>query len=316
MRTMIIGAGAVGIYYGAKLAAAGQPVVFVARNDDDLDALRQRGVRVKNAKGTIAAGDVEAVIDPAQAGRCDVVLVTVKSVATQGAAYLLRPVVAPDTVVVSLQSGIENDAVLDATLRRPPLLRGVADLIADLVEPGVVHHHRGGEMIFGELDGRRGTRAERLAERLSAGGIAHRRSGAIMIEKWMKLAWDAAFNPLSALSGCTIGEMVRHRRYREQLVAAMREVVEVANASGVPVNRAYVAAAIEKSAEKLAAVRPPMLQDRIRGRTLESDALNGAVVRAANRVGVPVPVNAMLHRLLHVPPRFTRYINPGSFIGS
>jgi 2-dehydropantoate 2-reductase len=114
MRTMIFGAGAVGLYYGAKLAAAGQPVVFVARDEDDRSALRARGARVKNARGTIAAGDVAVVIDPSQAERCDVVLVTVKSLATQGAAYLLRPVVTADTIVLSLQCGIENDAILDA----------------------------------------------------------------------------------------------------------------------------------------------------------------------------------------------------------
>jgi 2-dehydropantoate 2-reductase len=247
-----LGTGVVGLYYGAKLAAAGQPVVFVALDEDDRSALRARGARVKNARGTIAAGDVAVVIDPSQAERCDVVLVTVKSLATQGAAYLLRPVVTADTIVLSLQCGIENDAILDAALGGLPLLRGVADLVADLVEPGVVHHHRGGQMIIGELDGRRGTRAERLAEHLSAAGIAQRRSGAIMIEKWMKLTWDAAFNPVAAVSGYSISRMVHDKRCREQLAAAMSEVVEVANASGIAVDRRYVAAAIEKSGQKLA----------------------------------------------------------------
>jgi 2-dehydropantoate 2-reductase len=292
-----MGAGAVGAYFGGMLARAGESVVFVARGAN-LAALRERGLRIEAGAGTEHIGGVHAVADPAEAGVCDLVLVCVKSYDSAAAAAALRPAVRPDTIVLSLQNGIENEALLAAGLRLPPLLGGLTHIGAELVEPGVVRHDSGGRIIFGEPDGRRSERAERLAAFLAHARIAHHLSRHIAVMLWDKLAWNAAFNATTAVTQCAVGALLARPDGRALVRAAMMEVVAVANARGVRLDAARVDPEIERSAAELGHLRTSMLQDRARGRRLEHDALNGAVLRAAAPSGVPVPVNRVLYGLL------------------
>ena len=288
MRTMIVGAGAAGLYYGAKLAAADERVVFLAR-DENLAALRTRGVRVEDADGTFTIDRVEAVVEPAQAGACDVVLVSVKTIATQGAALTLMPVVRPETIVVSLQTGIENDETLAAGMRRAPLMRAVTTVAAELVAPAHVRVHDGGEITFGEPDGSRSARAEALMRLFFRAGIRQDLSDDIAAAKWKALAWDVAFNGVCAFEGCTIGDVLAHDGRLDLVRLVMRTVFDVANASGVEIDPIEIDAAIARRAPTLADVRPPMVHDRERGWRLEVDALFGALERTAARVAAEVP---------------------------
>jgi 2-dehydropantoate 2-reductase len=309
MRTLVMGSGAVGAYFGAKLAHAGVPTVFVARGDN-LRTLREHGLRIESADHTLQIERLHAVAEPAAAGACDVVLLCVKSYDTAAAAAALRPVVDADTVVLSLQNGIENEALLAEALGLPPLLGALTHIGAELVAPGVVRHDSGGRIIFGEMDGRRTDRAERVGALLTGAGIAHHVSSHIAVMLWDKLAWNAAFNAVTAISGRTVGALLAHDDGRVLVRSAMMEVVAVANASGVPLDAARVDPEIERSATELGHLRTSMLQDRQRGRRLEHDALNGAVLRAAARAGASAPINRVLHALLaaldrqvpHAPP--------------
>jgi 2-dehydropantoate 2-reductase len=313
MRTLVMGAGAVGAYFGGKLARAGADVVFVARGAN-LDALRAGGVRVEaGVSPADAAGapalhltPVRAVADPAEAGPVDLILVCVKSYDSAAAAAALRPIVTPDTIVLSLQNGIENEAILAGALGLPPLLGGLTHIGAELVAPGVVRHDSGGRIIFGELDGCRSARADRLAQLCSAAGIAHHLSRHIAVMLWDKLCWNAAFNACTAVARRTVGELLARIDGRALVRAAMLEVVAVANANGVALDAARVDPEIERSAAELGHLRTSMLQDRDRGRRLEHDALNGAVVRAAERTATPAPVNRVLYALLAVLDRRAR----------
>lgn len=309
MRTLVMGAGAVGAYFGGMLARAGAAVVFIARGAN-LAALRAHGLRIVGSAGTVHVEGVQAVAVPAEAGRCDLVLVCVKSYDTAAAAATLRSVVRTDTVVLSLQNGIENEATIAATLGLPPLLAGLTHIGAELVAPGVVRHDSGGRIIFGELDGRRSARAQRLARLFATAHIAHHLSGHIAVMLWDKLAWNAAFNACTAVARRTVGELLAPEDGRALVCAAMREVVAVANANGVPLDPARIGPEIERSARELGHLRTSMLQDRERGAPLEYDALNGAVVRAAGRTGVPVPVNRVLYGLLAVLDRRLRQPPP------
>jgi 2-dehydropantoate 2-reductase len=296
MRTLVMGTGAVGAYFGAKLALAGAPVIFVARGEH-LAALRARGLRIEGKDAT-HVHPLDVTADPAEAGQCDLVLVCVKSYDTAAAAVALRPAVGPDTIVLSLQNGIENEATLASLLALPPLLGGLTHIGAELVAPGVVRHDSGGRIIFGELDGRRSARAERLGALFARTGIAHHLSGHIAVMLWDKLAWNAAFNAVTAVTRRTVGALLAHPDGRALVRATMMEVAAVANASGVRLDPARVDPELARSAAELGHLRTSMLQDRERGRRLEHDALNGAVLRAAARTGVPVPVNRVLHGLL------------------
>jgi 2-dehydropantoate 2-reductase len=302
MRIVVIGAGAVGAYFGGRLAAAGEDVVFIARGAN-LAALRRQGVRIEigaAATGVPLELAVTAVDDATGVGPADVVLVCVKSYDTAAAAAAVRPVVTPDTLVLSLQNGIENEAQLADALGLPPLLGGLTHIGAELIAPGVVRYDSGGRIFFGELDGQPSSRADRLVELLARAGISHHRSRHIAIMLWDKLAWNAAFNACTAVAQKTVGELLARADGRALVREAMLEVVAVANANGVPLDAGRVEPEIERSASALGTLRTSMLQDRDRGGRLEHDALNGAVLRAAQRAAVPAPVNRVLYGLLEV----------------
>jgi 2-dehydropantoate 2-reductase len=299
MRIVVMGAGAVGAFFGGKLALAGADVTFIARGAN-LAALRADGLRIESQDQTSRIERVHATSDPAEAGRADLVLVCVKSYDTAAAATALRPIVTSDTIVLSLQNGIENEAILATVLALPPLLGGLTHIGAELVGPGVVRHNSGGRIVFGELDGRRGERAQRLAQLFAATQVAHHLSGHIGVMLWDKLAWNAAFNACTTVAQCTVGELLARSDGRALVEATMQEVVAVANANGVPLAADRVAPEIERSAAELGHLRTSMLQDRDRGHRLEHDALNGAVIRAAERAAVAAPVNRVLHGLLTV----------------
>lgn len=292
-----MGTGAVGGYFGAKLARAGNEVVFVARGDN-LQALRSRGLSVASIDGDFELRAVNAVAEPAEAGRCDVVLVCVKSYDTEAAAVAMRSVVGPDTVVVSLQNGIENEATLCRVLGLPSILGGLTHIGAELVAPGVVRHDSGGRLIFGEPDGSSSPRARRLADLLERSGVAHHLSRHVDVMLWDKLAWNSAFNAATAVTRRTVGELLAHPDGRPLVRAAMLEVVEVARAIGVPLDPGRVEPEIERSARELGPLRTSMLQDLERGRPLELEALNGAVIRAAAHAGIATPTQRVLYAAL------------------
>jgi 2-dehydropantoate 2-reductase len=296
MRILIHGAGAVGGYFGALLARAGQDVTFVARGEN-LAALRTHGLTVRLGSETLHLG-VRAAATPADAPRPDLVLVCVKSYDTAAAAEALRPVVGADTIVVSLQNGVENEDVLARMLGLPPLLVAFTRIGVALVAPATVEYSGRGSILFGEPDGSESVRARRVAEALAAAGIPYQLRRDIMVATWEKLAWNAGFNAVTALTRTTVGEVLAHPASRDLVVAAMEEVDAVATALGIPVRRTRTAAVLEESAGGLPDFQTSMLQDVLRGRRLEHDALNGAVVRAGARTGVPVSVNRTLLALL------------------
>jgi 2-dehydropantoate 2-reductase len=297
MRILVHGAGAVGGYFGALLARGGHEVVFTARGDN-LAALRARGLTVELGGETVVVSPVRAVAAPGDAPRPDLVLVCVKSYDTEAAAKALGPVVDPGTIVLSLQNGIENEDVLARTLGVPPLMLALTRIGVALVAPATIAYSGRGSIHFGEPDGTESERARRVAAALAAAGIPYEIRRDILVAAWEKLAWNAGFNAVTTLTRRTVAEALAQPGARELIVAAMEEVDAVASALGVPVRRTRTADVLADSASGLPDFRTSMLQDCLRGRRLEHDALNGAVVRAAARTGIPVPVNRTLLGLL------------------
>jgi 2-dehydropantoate 2-reductase len=296
MRTLVFGAGAVGAYFGGLLARAGEDVTFVARGAN-LEALRARGLRIESAAGSFGVS-ARAEAHPGAAAPYDLVLVGVKSYDTVAAAAALRASVGADTIVLSLQNGVENEQILAEALGLPPLLGALTHIGAELVSPGVVRHDSGGRIIFGEVDGSRSARVERLAQFFDRGRVPYHVSRNIAVMLWDKLSWNAAFNACTAITGRTVCELLAHPDGRALVRAAMAETVTVARSVGVPLDPARIDPVIEHSAAELGHLRTSMLQDRERGRRMEHDALNGAVLRAAARGGVEAPVHGVLFALL------------------
>jgi 2-dehydropantoate 2-reductase len=297
VRILIHGAGAVGGYFGALLARGGHEVTFIARGEN-LDALRARGITVRLPTETLHVAPVHAVDAPADAPPPELVLVCVKSHDTAAAATALRPVAGSGTIVLSLQNGIENEEILARALGLPPLMVALTRIGVELVAPATILYSGRGTIVFGEPDGTESPRALRVAAALTAAGVPHQLRRDILVAAWEKLAWNAGFNAVTTLTRRTVGEVLALPSARDLVVAAMEEVDAVAVAAGVPVRRTRTGKVLEDSATGLPDFNTSMLQDLLRGRRLEHDALSGAVVRAAERTGVPVPVNRALLALL------------------
>jgi 2-dehydropantoate 2-reductase len=297
VKVLVMGAGAVGGYFGARLAAAGLEVWFVARGEN-LAALRQRGILVHTPTGDITLPRVRAAGTPAEAGPAELVLVTVKAYDTQAAAEALKPVVGPQTVVLSLQNGIENEAVLARTLGVPPLLLALTQIGTELTGPGVVRYFARGTIIFGEPGGEESPRARTVEETLTRAGMACHLSKNIRVRAWDKLAWNAGFNAVTTITRQTIAGALDHLDSCRLIADTMAEVAAVAVAQGIPCDASRIPAVLEESRTGLGNFKTSMLQDLERGRRLEHDALNGAVVREAERVGVAAPINRTLCSLL------------------
>src|SRR5213592_561534 len=277
MRILVHGAGAVGGYFGALLARGGHDVTFVARGEN-LAALSARGLVVRLGSETLHLAPVRAVPDAAAAP--------------------LRRVVAPDTIVLSLQNGIENEDVLARGLGLPPLMVALTRIGVALVAPATIDYSGRGTILFGEPDGSESPRARRVAEALAAASVPYELRRDILVAAWEKLAWNAGFNAVTTLTRRTVAEVLAEPASRDLVVAAMEEVDAVAVARGVPVRRRRTERVLEESRSGLPDFQTSMLQDLLRGRRLEHDALNGAVVRAAARAGAAVPVNRVLAALL------------------
>jgi len=299
MKVLVLGAGGVGGYFGAKLAVAGNEVTFVARGAH-LAALRaQGGIVVHGAHGEWRAA-AEAVEEPADAGsKIDLALLAVKARDHAAAMDLLYPVVEPTgsgTTVLNLQNGIDLHESLYERFG-PAVLWGSARIGAGIAAPGVIDHVALGDVVLGEPAGGASARAAGVARLFEAAGVGCTVSEEIRRDLWIKLTWNAAFNAVGALAGKTVGACVESPPLRALLVDAMREAIAVARAEGVDLPDETADAMLAFSAA-IGAVKTSMLQDRLRGAATEHELLGGSVVRRGAAHGVAAPVLATLTRLL------------------
>ena len=301
MRVAVMGAGAVGGYFGARLAHAGHEVWFISRKER-LKALRTSGLRVESIDGDLELAPIRATNDPSGIGPVDLVLFTVKSTGTRAAAEAIRPLVRAHTTVLALQNGVDNEAVLAEVLGEEPILPAVAVIGVDMPEPGLVSHTNNGSITMGEVDGSESERLIKLRRAFSDAGVETRASHDIRSVKWRKLVWNAAFNPLAALTGMRVLEIIEDEDARTLAVEAMREGIAVGRALGYKVDEHLVERGTRREPH-WANSKTSMLQDIERGRPTEIEALTGAVVRYGVRTGLPTPVSSTIVRLVRARER-------------
>jgi 2-dehydropantoate 2-reductase len=311
VRIAIAGAGAIGGYIGARLARVGADVVLFARGPH-LRAMQERGLRVSSPDGDFEAKP-EVAADLAAIGTVDVVFLGVKAHSLTTLAPQLHPLFGPDTVVVSTQNGIpwwyfqNHDGELDglrlervdpggviASAIEPRRIVGsLAYFSTDVVEPGVIHHTEGNRISFGEPNGTRSERIRGVAEALIAAGFRCPITTRIRHEIWVKLLGNVAFNPISALTGGTLEELVRYPDTSRLVREVMTETEAVAAKLGIelPISIDQRMA----GAEKVGAHKTSMLQDLEAGRPMEIEAVVGAVVELGERVGVSMPATRAVY---------------------
>jgi len=297
MKIVMFGAGGVGGYFGGRLAAAGADVSFVARGEH-LEAIRRDGLRIASPKGDVRVTGVKASADPAELGTADVVFLTVKMYDVDTAASALRPLVGPDTMVVTLQNGVDATDMVARRVGRGHVAGGVAYVAAVIGAPGFIRHTALDALIVGELDGTMSPRLLALRDAASNAGFTFTASPDIRRDLWSKFARLSVFSGLTAATRSPVGVLRASPGLRALLEAAVDEALAVGRAMGVALDDGVrdEIFAMYHSVPPLA--KSSMLEDLERGKPLELPWLSGAVVRLGREAGVPTPTHAFIETLL------------------
>lgn len=311
MKFLIAGAGAIGAYIGARMARAGCEVTLFARGPH-LQAMQEQGVQVKSPEGDFVARPIIAN-SLEEVGPVDVVFLGVKAHGLPQLAPQLKPVLGPNTTVVSTQNGIpwwyfqgfggeweglrlervDPAGVISSAIEARRVVGSIVYFSTEIPSPGVIQHIEGNRISLGEPDGSRTDRSRKIAEALIASGLRCPVTTRIRHEIWVKVLGNASFNPVSALTRATLSQMVRDPGVGAVIRNIMEEVEAVSHKLGMelPVSIAQRIAGAEKVGEH----KTSMLQDLEAGRPMELEALVGAVVELGERVGLPMPCTRIVY---------------------
>ena len=311
MKIAIVGAGAIGAFLGAKLALSGEDVYLIARGPH-LREMQANGVRVQSPEGDFEAHPT-ATDDYESIGPVDFVFLTVKAHSLTAIAPNLAPLLGPETAVVSAQNGIpwwyfqshggpfdgqsiesvDPGGVISKAIDSSRIIGCVVYPSTVIVEPGVIKHIEGNRFSIGELDGTSSDRCKRLAATLISAGLRAPVRGHIRHDMWVKLLGNVVFNPMSALTGATLVDMVTHPETSAVVQAVMAEADAVAEGLGV-----RLPLTIEQrmeGAKKVGAHKTSMLQDLEAGRPMELESVVGVVIELGEKLGLPMPHTKTLY---------------------
>lgn len=296
MRVAVFGAGGVGGYFGGRLAEAGVEVVFVARGEH-LRAMRREGLRVDSIAGDFTVACVTASDDPRKLGAVDAVIVAVKGWQLDAAAAAMRPLLREGTCIVPLLNGIDAVDVLAAVYGEERVVGGTCRILSFVAGPGHIRHAGIAPAIaVGEMDGRESDRVGRLRALLGrARGIAVETPPDIRAAMWKKFLFIAAWSGLGAVTGMPVEEIRGRPETRAKLERAMREIRDLAVASGVALPETAIADALAVVDGVAPGGTPSMQRDVVAGCPSELESLTGAVVRLARTTSVPAPVNTAIY---------------------
>jgi 2-dehydropantoate 2-reductase len=299
MKFGIMGTGGVGGYFGGMLARAGAEVVFIARGPH-LKALRSNGLRVDSVKsGDFTVTKALFTDDSAKAGICDVVLFCVKTTSNEAAIAAIKPMVGAETVVITLQNGVDNPQRLAATYGEKRIMGGVAYVFTSLAGPGLVRQIGGpGKLVFGEMIGGASARKQRILEIFKSAGIDAALSPDINVELWGKFIFICAVSGMTALTRSSIGEVLAYEGTAKMMREVMREVYKVGLAVGVELPDDMDEKNYRFLLQQNPASKGSLCHDLEAGRRLEIDALCGTVSRLGKEKKVSTPLNDFLYHTL------------------
>jgi 2-dehydropantoate 2-reductase len=298
MRIAVVGAGGVGGGFGAALAKAGADVTFIARGAH-LAAMKSQGLKIQGPRGETHLVPTQATDDPASIDKVDIVLFCVKLWDVENAGEAIKPVIGPDTAVITLQNGIDAHERLIPILGRNAVMGGVAQISASIIAPGVIQQvGTFMRMIFGELDGNRSKRAEDFLALCVRAGFDATLSEAILTKLWMKFILLASNAGIMALARQPIGQLRDDPDLRPIFKAAYREVIDVGRARGVTLPADALDKILDFTGHAPPAMKASMALDLDRGNRLELPWLSGKVAELGRRSGIPTPTHSMIYAML------------------
>jgi 2-dehydropantoate 2-reductase len=300
MRFAVLGSGAVGGYYGAKLWQAGHEVTFIARGRH-LEAIRERGLEIRSPHGDFVA-TAAAEEDTARVGPVDCVILATKAYDNETALPMLAPMVGPAGTVLTLQNGVDSVDQCAAAVGRDAVLGGAAYIATAVERPGLIvqtgTHHR---LVFGEVFGAAAAVTPRVAairDAWTAAGVDVEAVADARVPLWEKFIYLAPFAAFTGAARLPIGGIWRFPHVRETFYDACREVERIARAEGIAVPHDRIAGIERYMADLPPSTRSSLLIDLQQGKKIEVEALQGSVVRRGKKVGVPTPIHEALYSVL------------------
>lgn len=298
MKIAVMGSGAVGGYYGGLLAHTGQDVTFIARGAH-LAALRTSGLQVKSVHGDFTIAPAQVTDTPAEVGQVNLVLVCVKTPNTDEAAKAIKPMVGPDTTVVSLQNGIDAAERIGAIVGMEHMVGGATWLSSAIEAPGVIRQiSQFRRIVVGELDGRITPRVQALFEVLKGTGATVELSDNIVKVVWTKFLFIASISGVGSITRLGIGDYRAVPETRTVLVSLMHEVEAVARASGTALDRDVVEQTLALVDNAAPHIKPSMQLDVEAGRRSEVDSIIGVICRKGRELAVPTPLADVVYAAL------------------
>lgn len=299
MKVAVFGTGAVGGYFGARLAQSGKEVVFIARGKH-LQAMKDEGLKIDSIKGDFKLQTVQATDNPSQVGIVDLVIVGVKAWQVPGVANSMKSMIGPETVVLPLQNGIEAPSQLAAVLGEEHVLGGLCGLISFIAEPGYIRHVGTDPFIrFGELNNRPSHRVGRLRKAFEqASGVTVSIPSDIHVAMWQKFILIAAWSGMGAITRSPVGIFRSQPATRQMLEQTIIEICNVAHARGVELPENIVIKTMEFFDSLPEKGTASMQRDIMDGKPSELEFQNGAVVRLSQEMGIETPINAFIYNSL------------------
>lgn len=295
-RTAIIGSGALGTYYGAKLAKSGVPVSFLARRD--LTHLQTKGLQIRCTQGDFHLPKVTAFGSPQEIGPVDLVLVCMKTTANSELQTLLPPLLGPSTLVCTLQNGLGNEDLLASLVGKDRILCGVCHVCVSRPEAGVALNMSGGNIRFSDLTGGDTPRAHSLAQLFESAGLSCSVAPSVGSARWYKLVWNIPFNGLAiAEGGIDTAQILTNPTLHTKTLALMKEVMAASAALGFPQDPEHPKMEIERT-RKMGAYQPSSLLDYLAQKPVELDSIWGEPLRQGTAAGVAMPRLTSLYNSL------------------
>ncbi len=299
MKIAIVGAGAMGCLYGAKLSAVPTNEVYLIDVwKDHIDAINENGLLMEENGEIITYDKVKGTSDANIAGPCDLAIVFVKSTLTSMAVKTNKAVFGPNTVALTLQNGLGNIDLIRAEIGDNNVIAGTTAHGATMLGPGKMRHAGSGKTIIGELSGKPTDRIEKIAEVLKDAGLETDISDNVLGLVWDKLLVNVGINALTGITKLQNGELLNHPEIEELLEAAVSEAYAVAAAKGIILNYDDPVGHTKAVCVATAANKSSMLQDILNHKLTEIDMINGAIVREGASVGIATPVNSVLTNLI------------------
>lgn len=299
MKILIVGPGAMGCLFAGLLAESGlYDVWLLDKNEIRAKEISKYGITVEGIGGKRTIEEVHVISNPADIGNADLIIICVKSYDTYKAINSIAQIIKDDTVIITLQNGLNNFEIISRVVGKERVIVGITSHGATMLDIGHIRHAGIGDTIIGEIDGRASQKAEFIANILNNSGFQTKISDNIYGSIWGKLIVNSAINPITAITKLSNGELLEHDETIKLLRMTAKESTLVASASNVSLPYDDPVSAVESTCRATSLNVSSMLQDVLKGKRTEIDAINGAIVIEGRKNTIKTPINESLTYLI------------------